>query len=344
MKKTILWIIAVIILFVIIVSIYYLSGCRKEESTSTPTDTKNVEEIITDNKIYFPALSESGKEILYFSGNEEGYLYSQSLENGQITKVSEQIKSPEEITWSPQRDKAIICFLEEEKGVSYQVYDLNTKKFYDLDSHIQNVAWAVSGEKIIYDYYSYQENINNISISDPDGSSWNKLIDIEYGEGVGFVPYAIEEIYYYPRLTEIGGDKIFQLNIKSGLTKEVIKEDIASGALADSNGNLIFNFYHQESESYTLAVLPKGTQNIIDLEIKSEIDNIGIFNQENSAIVAVSQDGNSDKLYQIDLTNGDKKEIIFSSADQVNIYNLILSPNNEVLYFTSDNYLHKINL
>jgi len=344
MKKTIPWIIAITVLLIITVGVYFLSGCQKEESVSTTADTKKVEETIIENKIYFPALSESGKEVLYFSGNEEGYLYSQSLENGQITKLSEQIKSLEEIIWSPQKNKAIICFLEEGSGVSYQVYDLKTKKFSELDSHIQNLAWANSGEKIIYDYYSYKENINNISISNPDGSNWNKLIDIEYREGFGFVTYASEEIYYYPRLTEIGGDKIFQLNIKSALTKEIIKEDIASGALADSNGNLIFNLYHQEVESYTLAILPKGTQNIIDLEIKSGIDKIGIFNKKSSAIVASPQENSNDKLYQVDLTNGDKKEITYLSESRINAYNLMLSLNNETLYFTSDNYLYKINL
>jgi len=62
-------------------------------------------------------------------------------------------------------------------------------------------------------------------------------------------------------------------------------------------------------------------------------------------ITAIRETNNkTDSFYKINIQTGDKQEINYKSKISINAQNLILAQDEKTLYFTSDDFLYKLDL
>lgn len=343
--KTITIISLIIILILAVALLIYFIFFRNKKDNESSQSRQELIGPISENKFLFPILDEKNKNILFFNNDQTvgTGIYFYSLEDKSVQKISESLELPEKITWSPLKKQAALKYTTATGRSNYQIFNLETKKITPLNSKFYEINWLANEDKIIYQYYDPINKINNISKADSNLTRWEKIIDIDFQEGITIIPSREKNVYYYPSLTEIGGENIYELNIQSGDNKKIYQDNLANKATANKNGDLIFQLYHPQTQDYTLALLPYQKQQIIDLALEGKTEKVGFSDNGDIALAAINQGDENDKFYQIDLKSGDKKEILYQSKEKIEAFNLMMA-GNKTLYFTSNDRLYQLTL
>jgi Tol biopolymer transport system component len=366
-KKILLLLIAGAV--VVIGAFLYFIIFRQKQSPTIPTKPLQIlkapssPEKIFDDKILFPILSQNEQNLLYFSINDKKDLafYQYSLNTKKEQKISLNMSVPDRVVWSPKRDKAILKVVYDkyvfektnspfkdpalkDKEETTWFYDFNTKRLSRLSLNIQNIAWLPNGDQIIYHFFDPQKNINGIFAASPDGSGWRKLADIKFAEGIELSPISNEEIFYYPILTEGGGNNIYKLDLKTKQIAELIKNQTAGQVIASpSNTKIIYQIFHEKDQKYTLGTMNMDGSKKKDLGIDTEINKLVLSEKDDFVILALREEGKAtDTFYKINLETNQKQEIKYKSDIPIDAKNLMLTKDGRTLYFTSDDYLYKM--
>jgi Tol biopolymer transport system component len=215
MRKILFIIGAFLVVLLIGLFIYLLF---KKPSLVTPPSSKirQVQSVPTPEKIFYPALSLNGKSLLYLPGQELS-LHEFNLQTQKDSSISpDYFAFVKEVSWSPNKDKLVIWVLNTKKGLEAigspfinkgaenslvlpYLFDLSSKKASLLSSNIKQVTWTPDGKKIVYQYLDKVKGVNNLSIADPDGKNWKKVIDLKDENiflntlGTGEIVYAVSE-------------------------------------------------------------------------------------------------------------------------------------------------------
>lgn len=365
MNKQFLIIVAigVIIVGLIIYFIYYESTKSKpvKSPSSTSGPSSQIDKVL-DEKIIFPAIDQEGKNVVYFSINEQKDLafYRYNLITKEENKISDSIDVPDNIIWSPDRGKAILKVIYnkyvfekfdsvfadpslQDKQETTWFYDFSAKKLSRLNLNIQNIAW-LDNDHIVY-YLSEGDNINAIFLANPDGSSWEKITDIGFIEGVGLFPITPQDIFYYPIIYEAGTNNVFRLDIKTKQISEIIKDKAAGQILATSKDKILYQIAHEKENNFTLGIINKDGSGKKDFGLLSDGNKVTFSEKGDFVFVAVRQANNStDSLYKINADSGQKEELKYESQSDIEAQNLFISKDNQTLYFTSNDNLYKIGL
>src|SRR4030042_3507885 len=157
-----------------------------EQSNANATDTDNSSvsassiTSVSDEPVFGATLSADGKFLYYFlAGN--GQLNQVSFD-GKLGKVlsTERYENIKKITWTKQKNRAIIKTALPAGKIKFLTYDLATKKVSVLKENTDSVTWSNMGAKIIYKYYNPKTKKRTISISDPDGKNWKDIADFDF--------------------------------------------------------------------------------------------------------------------------------------------------------------------
>jgi len=117
-----------------------------------------------------------GIKVRYYSTNN-GNVFESNLDGSGLTRISSAVLTGlAKIIWSPDKNKTIAIFNNNGEIKKY-FYDFNTQINTSLDKDIRWVAWSPTGNKIAYQYYNSQNEDNNISVAEPDGSQWNNILN-----------------------------------------------------------------------------------------------------------------------------------------------------------------------
>lgn len=366
MIKKFFIVLGVIVLLATIFFIYVLSRKDKEKTPSLIAKPHFAQLTkIYDKKVFFPALSTDEKNILFYNNEDEAAFYKLSLDNKNIKKISQNLSTPEDVIWSPDRSKAILKvvywkgYFEESKSpftspdipngtLTNWLYDFNTKKLKQLNHNIQSIAWLPNGEGIVYHFLDEEKNISNLSIANPDGSNWQNIITLKYdiGEGSYGLAFLDEKNLIYFTYPSAPADLAFyKLNLETKkITQLINKSPLGGGVLVSPNNQKIcFEILHEEDMNYTLGVVDSDGKNKKDLKIKTSLQKSAWASDGQSLIAAVREENKTtDTFYKINITTGQKEEIKYKSETPIDATNLMLTKDGKTLYFTSDDYLYKL--
>ncbi len=233
---------------------------------------------------------------------------------------------------------------------TYSLYDFGKKNISQYPANFKNVIFATGQNRIVYNYQKSTEN--NFSSANPDQSDYKKLIDSPQKD-VTTISYLLndQKIIYKNNPDSI----IYSAYITD---KKISEVATAANALVSPDGQKII--YENSSKIYLANIDGSGKT---DLDLSTSLDKIN-WTTDNKIIAAITQtkvdilpaelqtqadtinvpaNAKSDKLYLIDPATTQKTEIEFYSKNPiVNIANLHLS--NNILFFTSNNYLYKMAL
>lgn len=150
-------------------------------TTPTPTPT------ITAETLTFPSLDSQSK-ILYYYQIKSATFRTRDLTTGRETAISSVINLVRQAVWSPNHQLILLAIDNAlstteipnpyhdsrlpENSVIVGLYDLKQKRFIRLNDGILSFNF-ISNDRIIYQYVD--ENDNNLSISELDGSRWKNI-------------------------------------------------------------------------------------------------------------------------------------------------------------------------
>lgn len=311
---------------------------------------------ISNEKMFFPSIDKSGNNILFFntSGTRDIAFYKFSPDTNNSDRISPIMDVPENVIWSPTKDKVIIKIVydkykfekfgspfvdpscEDGQEMTW-VFDFNSQKFTQLNNNIQGINWF--DEKIIYDLYDTTNDLSSIFIANNDGSNWKKINDIPFVEGVMLGKISADEIYYYPITFEFGGFNIYKVNIVTKQMSEIIQDNSAGGAIF--NNKFLYNVIH--NNYLTLGLMDKDGDNKLDLGIITSLDKTA-FSENGDFIFAAfrANKETTDTIYKIDSKTGEMIKINYNFDTSIDAKNLMVL--NNILYFTSDDYLFRLSL
>ena len=342
--------------------VYFLWRKEQEEQTAKIHDTQK----ISEEKTLFPTLDKAGERILYFNNENDPAFYQFNIKTEKESKISQSIDSPNGVIWSPLLNQAILKVIydkyifekygsvfespdAEDGSLTFWLYDLNKNTAKQLDSRIQNVAWSPDGKKIVYHFVDWDEDLDFIALANPDGSSWQKIKDIDSGEGIDLGFLTQEIIYYSPLLTEIGGTNIYKVNLTTKETTTLIDDNSAASSLVitPNREKIIYAHYQEEEQKYILGTMNLDSNDKQTLNVEIDINRTIVLPDNPFIITAIAQEKTPDydNFYKVNIETGER-ELLFKSTNKehYSAENLMISEDGKTLYFTSDDYLYKMNL
>jgi len=185
-----------IILVVTAISAIILGGFLiwflfRKQATKSPV--AKLEQLTTNKKITFQTLSGKEDSILYYDP-AENKIFEFFLKENRQSPISDLFLLVNDIKWSPDAKKTILKIsniqpahaenplytttLPEGEEATY-FYEIGAKEPILLSRNIQEVTWTADGQKIVYHYLDKAKGVNNLSIADPDGKNWKKIIDLK---------------------------------------------------------------------------------------------------------------------------------------------------------------------
>ena len=301
--------------------------------------------LIIDDEVSFSTLSLDKERHYYFSRAEEGIMES-SLEGRDIEEIfKSRFECINDILWSFQKDKVI---LSTDQG--FYFLDLKTNQISPLSGNITNIIWSSDGTKIAYQYLDRLAGYNNISISNPDGSDWYKLINVKSEGPSSQVVLSIwspdsNYLYFTSESFDVSGGNFKRVNLDTGQIEDLSDWENVAGILYSPDGSKILYVTLDYNEKYQIVpnvrVMKADSTDKKDTGIDAYLHKCIWKKDSKTIICALSEDINNmtsnDILIELDLETGQKKQLTAIEEGQpINVKDLILSQDEKTLFFKNN--------
>lgn len=345
MKKINIYLILGIITFIIfVIFILFFLGIVK----TTPSSKTTFSEIKVGEKIFFPHLSQDG-QFLYYFGNQ-----GIKLKKFDFATKKTEILYPDDILyindilWSPDESKLILKNNQPYADTPTRLFDLKTQKITNLNKNIKTVIWSNDGKKIYYQFSDTEKNLNYLAVANYDESDEKKIIDLEYLD-YGFIWLNnFQDLGFWSMPQDDSGTKLYVVNLQNNSVNTIIRDYQLNDALSSPNGQYFVYNHFDKDKGITISYAKyDGTSNK-DLDYESTVQKIAWSNDSSFFIVAVKEkETENDKFYKVVVKNGKITTLQYSTEknqDLISAENLMLSPDNKTLYFTSNDILYSLQI
>ncbi len=327
-----------------------------EVATGGLTETK----VLTSNPAFQPTLASDGTSAIYYD-KTTGLFYKITPDGKATPLVDQTFYEVENITWSPNKDKAV---LEYPDGANI-VYNFATNQQITLPKHWKDFSFSPNSDQLVLKSMGTTQENRWLAVAKADGSEAEKI------ELLGD-----KDATVYPNWSPSGQiiaiyreDKDFdrQNLYFVGLNDENFKTTIAEGRgfegqWSTKGDRLLYSVYSSTSNyKPTLWIVEAQGENIgqnrLNLKLETWADKC-TFTDDDTVYCAVPQslpegagifrsdlDTSPCDIYQIDLKTGFKSKIAIPSGNH-NIEKILVTDNGNYLYFNSktDGKLYEIRL
>lgn len=145
-------------------------------SDNSPGDNKII--AISEEPVLSPVLSGDDTIVKYYSA-ENGKTFQVGIDGKNKGTIStKELPGLSLVFWSPGRTKVITKFSQAGSAVRFYFYDYSSGQGVPLKNNIDSIAWE-SDSKIFYKYYNPSTKERSLNISNPDGTEWRKILDLD---------------------------------------------------------------------------------------------------------------------------------------------------------------------
>lgn len=342
---------------------------NKSQEVTTPKVTpKTINasiSVISDEAVLAPTLVKNESAIKYYAKNS-GRVYQIDFNgNNERTFSDKELTGINKVLWSPDKNKVITKFINADK-ISFSYYNYNELKNTPLKNTLTEIAWHSSSKRIFYTYFDPTTKKRSLNISDPEGTNWTKLTDINFPEArIAEVPQSsLVSFWNKP-------DAFFETTLKSmplvgGEEKTILKNIFGADYLWSNNGNsvLVSHSNIKGGTKIQLALVNSNGGEFRNLNLPTFVskcvwlgDNKTIYcalpgEIPASAIMPNDYDQEkvhtADTFWKINTVTGEKSRIV-DLKEITNSYdatNLFLNTDESILFFINrtDGKLYRITL
>lgn len=322
--------------------------------------------LLSDEAILSPTITAEGNAIKYYS-RQTGKVYQLDFDGKNKKTLSDkELIGLVDVTWSPDKTKAITKFTRPNNEVEFFSFDYATQRGTSLKKGVDQIAWNTNSNKIFYKYYDSQTKKRSLNIADPDGSNWGKLADIDY-RNISIAPIPKTGAVSFWNSPDSYTETIFEsIPLIGGERKTIFKGKFGADYLWSPDGSYVV-LSHSESRSGNKIQL--GLINFNGGEYKNlglptfvskctwSSDNVTLYcampgGITESAILPneyLEKKFNTvDTFWKINIKNGEKSRLVDPDKipDKFDATNLFLNKDESMLFFVNrvDGKLYKINL
>lgn len=306
--------------------------------------------VLNKEKAFALSIGDDDKTIKYYL-EKNGLVFSSAFDgsNSQALSTNE-LPGLSEVIWSPDKKKVIGIF----SGITPKkyFYDYQTKKSVLLNESIKSIDWAPSSQKIVYHYETSDDQYNNISIANPDGSNWRAIFQTRLTDLVVKWP-SPDKIYIFNKPSGLTKSSLFAIDSNSGNLSNILSDLYGFSPKWSPDGQkILYQATDQNGKNLKLYVaFSDGTQQKeLPLQTLAEkcvwsLDSQTLFcavpqQLSEHAIwpddYSLARVSVSDDFYIINTGSLQKTKIAGSDTSQsFDAQNLILSPSGDYLFFVN---------
>lgn len=293
---------------------------------------KPVPEKVLSNKAQFTTLSNNKNSIYYLS---EKTMYA--IEDINAEKLKFDAISPDffsditNIIWAPDQELAIIKQNEKTSLYNFERYDLLHQEITPFDDNgIKNTVWSPDSKNILY-YYEPGSGERTFIKATPT----NTQKEIIYN----FLDTQIKNptIDISPDKKDVllvANNKLYILNLYTNQMKVISGEEVVVEAQFSPDNNIIM-----VTQSGVYMINREG-QSKTKLNFYTNLERITFINK-NQLILSEKIDTRY-KFYLYNLAENDKIELVYNQKTNVNPIDNIITSDEKILYFESNNYLYRM--
>jgi hypothetical protein len=320
---------------------------------------------ISDEPVLAPTLAKDTAAIKYYAKNS-GRVYQIDFNgNGKRVFSDKELIGLTDVIWSPDKNK-VITELTTAGKTKFYYYDHIELKSIPIKDNVDEIAWQNSGNRIFYKYYETATKKRTLSISDPDGTNWVKLADIDFRNiSIAQIPQSsLVSFWNKP-------DAFFETILKSvpvvgGEEKILLKGNFGADYLWNHNGTSAI-VSHSDAKGGTkiqLSIINSNGGEFKNLDLPTLAskcvwlkDNTNLFctmpgKVPPSAIMPNDYDQEkfhtADTFWKINTVTGEKNRIIELDkiSGEYDATNLFLNTDESILFFTNrtDGKLYRLTL
>ncbi|HPN96214.1 MAG TPA: hypothetical protein PLK35_00445 [Candidatus Moranbacteria bacterium] len=368
---------SLLILFISLLfwGVYNLSF-KKNSSETEENDTEKITtpitkeqpniKAITDEAVIAPVFTPDGNFIKYYS-KQTGKVFKIDLEGMGKSAISDQeLIGLEDVIWSPDKNKVITKFVRTNGEVQFFYYDYETKTGMPIKKNVDEIAWQANSNKIFYKHFDPVSKKRTLNISNPDGTEWKNLADIDYRKvSVSQVPKSgLVSFWNYPdSFTETSLESV---PVISGERKKLFGGKFGADYLWNDAGTYALLSYVDEEGGSRMnsAIINYNGGEFRDIGVPTFVskcvwskDNKTIYYAlpggiSNNAVLPNEYEGGkvitTDTFWKIDITTGEKTRIIDISKidDKIDASHPFLNSDESILFFTNkvDGKIYRISL
>jgi hypothetical protein len=317
-------------------------------------------EPLTQNPAYQPTLAANGNNAIYYD-RSTSHFYEINT-SGKATKLTDQVfYSVENITWSPNKQKAI---LEYPDGANV-VYDFKTNNQVTLPNHWQDFDFSPNSDQLVFK--SMGDNIESrwLAVSSSDGSQAKKITPLGDQDATVHPLWSPNNqiVAMYRESKDVDRDNLFFVGLNNENFQLTVLEGRGfQGQWSNEGDRLLYSVYSSATEYKPMLWIVEAQgenigKNRKSLGLETWSDKCSFSNndtvycavpknlQEGAGIFHNDLDNSATDIYRIDLKSGFKSRIAIPEQDH-NIKSVVVDQNQDYLYFESetDGRLYKINL
>jgi len=150
---------------------------EKSDSLFRPLPGEEKIANILNEAILGASISEDGA--LYYYSLDEETLKKSTLEGRDKTVLMSNL--PGEVTrilWSPKHDRALISLKQTSGGTLWYLAGILTKTLVPLKPEMSRLSWDNLGERIFYQYTTQETGQRTLNSARPDGAEWKLITDL----------------------------------------------------------------------------------------------------------------------------------------------------------------------
>lgn len=315
-----------------------LDKFSNQDSTNSPEALLRGKEMLVLSKrgVISPVMSKEKDSVIYYE-KDTGKVFEVALNDFREKPVSDALlPNLIKTIWAPSR-KEVVSLFYSPNGNHYQYFNYKTKDSVELKIAIKSLVFSPDSSQVAY--FGQREGSSGIFISQPDGSSFKKLL-----------PSRLENIeIYWPtddwlsfKTETTGGSGLYGLS-KNGEVKKILDLSENLEVKWSKDGSKIL--FSQKVES-GIGLFYKDTLSEFEtsLNVATDASKCDWSIDEKSIVCGVPRSSESgDEIYEIGL-DGTKK-LISSPTTKINTAELFLSGLDDYLIVLNslDNKLYVLN-
>lgn len=296
--------------------------------------------------IFFPKLLADNQSIYYYSQGKNEIKKWNLGKKSTESCIKFSFKNTNDIIYAPNLSQALVKTQNPENAADHHTYlvNLTTKQVVkQLNDNILSVNWSPDSKKIAYHYLDWNGTTDQIAISNPDGSNETVLVPIDF-ENIDLVWADDTNLIYYNVPSESFQTEINLISIATK-KEQIIGDKYYLGDIIRVNpSKLLIDATTSESADTSLNLLDTTKKTLVDLKSSSSVTKT-IYSEKNNSVYATyskyGSDASSDLFQIINLETKKITKLKIKSSDTINATNLMISNDNKILYFISNNNLYR---